>query len=107
MTASHFSPAVDVIKPNGGMLRVSYGQAAGSPAIMLETFAKAGETDSPKERMAISTAMLWPILQAMADAGVRAIDAAGGKIKPTGWAVVNADIAEAMQGRGKREPSDG
>ncbi|WP_257719799.1 hypothetical protein [Sphingopyxis macrogoltabida] len=43
----------------------------------------------------------------MADAGVRAIDAAGGKVKPTGWAVVNPDIVEAMQGRGKRERADG
>jgi hypothetical protein len=98
---------MDIIKAGGGMLRISSGMAAGTPAIMLEVFAKAGKVDTSKGKIAISTEMLGSVLIAMADAANRATADAEGKAKPTGWAVVNADIVEAMQGRGKRERTDG
>lgn len=107
MSASYFNPAVDILKAGGGMLRVSSGMAAGTPAIMLEVFAKAGEPKASKGKIAISTEMLGGVLIAMADAACRATAEAEGKAKPTGWAVMNADIAEALNGRGRRERSDG
>lgn len=107
VSASHFSPAVDIIKAGGGMLRISSGVAAGTPAIMLEVFAKAGKTDTSKGKIAISTEMLSGVLIAMAEAACRATAEAEGNAKPTGWAVVNSDIAAALNGRGKRERADG
>ncbi len=106
MSGTNFTPAVDVIKPGGGMLRVSSGIAGGAPAIMMETFAKVGETTNPKERMTISTAMLEHVLQAMIAAGTRAIDHKG-RSKATGWAVISTDIIEAIRGNGRRERVDG
>ncbi len=73
---ARFTPAVDVIRPTGGMLRVSYGMAGGEPAISLEAFRKAGEPDTTIGKVLIATAVLFPALEAMIDAGNRAIDEA-------------------------------
>ncbi len=108
MSASHFSPVVDILKPSGGRLRISAGMAAGKPAIMLEVFAKVGKSDKSKAKISLSVEMLDGVLMAMAAAACEARAQADGHTrKPTGWAVVNTDIVEAMQGRGKRERVDG
>lgn len=107
MSATHFDPVVDIIKAHGGMLRVSSGMAVGTPAIMLEVFAKAGDLNTSKGKIAISTEMLSGVLIAMAEAACRATAETEGNAKPTGWTVVNRDIVDALNGQGKRERADG
>lgn len=100
MSAAKFSPAVDVIRPTGGALRVSYTGGGREPAIKIEAFRKAGENGTRIGKVVISTAMLWPVLNAMIDAGTRAIDEAQG-IVPTGdGGAVSLDIMRAMAAKG-------
>lgn len=98
MTASRFSPVVDIIKASGGMLRVSSGIGAGTPAIMLEVFANADDTATSKGKVTISADMIPNVVMALADASCRAVAIGAGKAKAARWAVVNADIVEALNG---------
>ena len=99
MNAAKFSPAVDIIRPTGGALRVSYTGSGSEPAIKIEAFRKAGENGTRIGKVVISTAMLWPVLNAMIDAGTRAIDEAGGVVPTGDGGRVSLDIVAAMRAR--------
>jgi len=103
MSGAKFSPPVDVIRPKGGAARISYtgGGNGHEPAIKIEVFRKAGESGTLVGKVVISTCMIWPVLNAMIDAGTRAIDEANG-IVPTGdGRAVSLDVAAAMNGKGR------
>ncbi|MBU7587907.1 MAG: hypothetical protein KAF42_01700, partial [Sphingopyxis terrae] len=100
MSGAKFAPAVDVIRPKGGAARISYtgGGCGQEPAIKIEVFRKAGESGTRIGKVVISTCMLWPVLNAMIDAGTRAIDEAQG-IVPTGdGRATSLDVAAVMAG---------
>jgi len=100
MTAAKFSPAVNIIRPTGGALRVSFTGGGREPAIKIEAFRKAGDSSTRTGKVVISTAMLWPALNAMAEAGVRAIDEAQGVVPTGDGGRVSLDVRAAMARNG-------
>lgn len=102
MSAAKFFPAIDIIRPTGGSMRVSYSADANEPAIKLEAFRKAGERGTAIGKVVISTAMLWPVLQAMVEAGNRALN--GDEPDPKGGVTaISLDVANALNpGKGQR-----